>query len=398
MSNLSTSAKPVLHLGYIDAVRGLGVLGVLITHSCGQAGLVTGTLQKFLFKGSGGVQLFYVASAFTLCLSFSGRKTEAHPTRNFFLRRYLRIAPVFYVAMIISLVMNLARLPGHVPLLAPFDYVLGILLLHGLKVSAINTVTPGAWSVADESIFYIVLPFLVTVLTTIRRSAIAYVTAVVLCTAAGVALAHSTGDPMFYLIEWFPAELPVFLLGILAYHLWRRFLGSGARHLPRSAVLSIGLLLFGFALLRFHAAYWGPLVYGPFAFCFLLALMLRPWSLFVNPATRFLGKISYSVYLLHFFVIRLLSHFLFHVERSTPGADHGRFYAHPLGVGLYLLVLTCLTVPVATLSWLYIEEPFIRFGRRLIARYEPSSQPSRGPLVPPTHDIVSAFNTPDNQF
>ena len=47
-----------------------------------------------------GVELFFVVSALTLCLSSAARSNrEALPTLNFYIRRFFRIAPMFYIAI-----------------------------------------------------------------------------------------------------------------------------------------------------------------------------------------------------------------------------------------------------------------------------------------------------------
>jgi peptidoglycan/LPS O-acetylase OafA/YrhL len=53
-------------------------------------------MLDFTAYGARGVQLFYMVSAFTL-LSVSRQPFNA---RSFFIRRFFRIAPAFYIAMI----------------------------------------------------------------------------------------------------------------------------------------------------------------------------------------------------------------------------------------------------------------------------------------------------------
>src|SRR6478609_2922831 len=79
-------------LDYIDALRGVAILAVVITH----------TAQSFApaipyaRAGQYGVQLFFVASSFTLLLS-----AQRHPLSYgpFLVRRFFRIAPAYYVAL-----------------------------------------------------------------------------------------------------------------------------------------------------------------------------------------------------------------------------------------------------------------------------------------------------------
>ena len=58
------------------------------------------------FTGQRGVQLFYMISAFTLYLSLDGRRTEQHPWTNYFLRRFFRIAPLFYLVIVANVLLR----------------------------------------------------------------------------------------------------------------------------------------------------------------------------------------------------------------------------------------------------------------------------------------------------
>ncbi len=59
-------------LDYIDALRGLAILGVIMVHSISDSNLPF-IVERIFGQGARGVQLFYLASAFTLFLSFSNR-------------------------------------------------------------------------------------------------------------------------------------------------------------------------------------------------------------------------------------------------------------------------------------------------------------------------------------
>jgi peptidoglycan/LPS O-acetylase OafA/YrhL len=112
---------------------------------------------------------------------------------------------------------------------------------------------------------------------------------------------------------------------------------------------------------------------------------------------RFLGKISYSMYLLHSFVIVLLSVTLSKLTATGHPFWHDRLYGTPTGFLMYLAALLCLSVPLCTVSWLYVEEPSIALGRRLIARLDHTPKPP-APLLPDTQELLSKSSTGDNQF
>ena len=88
-------------LDYVDALRGMAILAVVLVH-CDQHGTnVFPTIFHSIFSnGAMGVQLFYVRSAFTLFRSCDRRGgRELYPNRNFFIRRFFRIAPMYWLGI-----------------------------------------------------------------------------------------------------------------------------------------------------------------------------------------------------------------------------------------------------------------------------------------------------------
>lgn len=73
---------------YIDALRGIAVLAVIMVH-CGKYGLnhYPDLFYSIINTGGRGVQLFFVASAFTLFFSLNNAKSTINQNYNFFIRR-----------------------------------------------------------------------------------------------------------------------------------------------------------------------------------------------------------------------------------------------------------------------------------------------------------------------
>src|SRR5690242_3285681 len=89
-------------LRYVDALRGIAIMGVLMVH-CGQFGTndFPSFLENIVVNGAMGVQLFFVASAFTIFLSYGNRYgKETNANVNFLIRRVFRIAPMYYFGII----------------------------------------------------------------------------------------------------------------------------------------------------------------------------------------------------------------------------------------------------------------------------------------------------------
>ena len=89
-------------LKFIDSLRGLAILMVVMIH-VSQVGDAEYPLffQNIFNFGRYGVQLFFMCSAFTIFLSFERRsKIDKYPILFFFTRRFFRIAPLFYIAIL----------------------------------------------------------------------------------------------------------------------------------------------------------------------------------------------------------------------------------------------------------------------------------------------------------
>lgn len=148
----------IRHYDYLDALRGIAILGVVLVHS----GILSGqqhTLYVIAFTGQRGVQLFYMVSAFTLFMTLDSRRTEQKEISNFFIRRFFRIAPLFYLAIVANLLLYGRSLIIDDKLSA-LDIISGFLFLHGLCPRTINSVAIGGWSIAVETSFYLLVPML----------------------------------------------------------------------------------------------------------------------------------------------------------------------------------------------------------------------------------------------
>lgn len=296
-------------------------------------------------SGQRGVALFFIVSGFTLFLSHDHRKDELSPTLNFFVRRFFRLAPMFYIAMSLTFILHRGAMGG------PLTIAANALFLGGFHPKTINAGTIGGWSVADEAMFYACLPFLFARIrklsTAIWWVAVGLVSGVMLSRI----LCHFFPQYYdFFVFFSFTIEFPIFLMGIAGYFI--------AKELPKRKDFSIALLIlaavFYKSLLPFkYATLYQESLIG---LLLLLALAMHPWALFVNPVTRFLGKISYSIYLLHFFPYLYL-------QGVVSGSPLTRLILCFSGT-------IAVTVPVAYITWRWIEEPGIKAGRSLISYME----------------------------
>ncbi|AUS26131.1 acyltransferase [Paenibacillus polymyxa] len=149
-------------LQFVDTLRALAIIGVLLVHVSQYVDGLNGWLQKGLSIGAKGVALFYMASAFTLFLSLSRRSSDKREGMvAYLLRRFFRIAPLYYMMLGIYLVVN-GTGPrfwlGDQEGVTVTNIAAHALFLNGLNPYWINSIIGVEWSIAVECMFYLFIP------------------------------------------------------------------------------------------------------------------------------------------------------------------------------------------------------------------------------------------------
>jgi peptidoglycan/LPS O-acetylase OafA/YrhL len=374
-------AKPPVQLDFIDALRGVAIIAVLLSHAqrnveiyqaMGHQASMSPWLSRYAAQGARGVQLFFVISALTLFLSAGKRIAESREWLNFYIRRIFRIAPMFYLAFGVYCLMP-AVLKGHA--LPPLSTILGTLsFTNGWNPAWLlgaNDVVPGGWSIGVEMSFYIVFPLVFLSLRNFPRALIALLALLaidVLIWPTLLRYAPIADADLWerYVFVWLPNQLPIFLFGICAYFVLfgrvgtlTRFFHAGDRRWNALwFALSVGLLLLSPQWIDDPRAVF---IYG-LAFALLaLCLYRQPYRWLVNRPLQHIGKISFSGYLTHFFLLQVARKILARVHAG----DH-------LSPDVYFLATVLLalagTVLVSTLTYRFVEVPGQALGKRLIGK------------------------------
>lgn len=358
-------------LDYVDSLRGLAILGVLMVHtSMYGTWNPTGKIGSILYCGKMGVQLFFLASAFTLYLSYKNRSTwEMFPARNFFIRRFFRIAPMYYLGICYYLFQEgfgARYWLGDATHITPLNILSNLTFTHGFNPYWINSIVPGGWSIGVEMMFYMAMPFLFSRVKNINQAFIFFVVSLGLNAFLYELLVKFpliTHDRLWkdYLFLYFPSQLPVFLLGIILYFVVIE--KESIKNISGKWVLIFsGLVLFHFAtatklILADH------IIFSIAFFILAYALSIFRFKLLVNPIVNHIGKISFSMYLVHFAVLYWLNQFHF-VDYSHNSL---------LNYATRFLVVAAPTIAIATILYNVIEIPFQKLGKYIIDRWENDS-------------------------
>jgi peptidoglycan/LPS O-acetylase OafA/YrhL len=315
------------------------------------------------------VQMFFAVSGFSIALAWD-RSNGPWPVRarKFWVRRILRIAPLYWLAT----GFYVAWLGFGAREFAPaginrIEIALNLLFLHGWYPTAINSVVPGGWSIGVEMMFYAIFPLLASQLTTRGRlmglfavtMAIAWASHYFSATLYGPGISRLQ---LLFFYYWFPNQMAVFGLGLLAWRIWHDTVQSGKLHRTaarRLAILSgISLLL----VARFGAGEFSHIVFGAASAALAvggLAADFAPqgWA----RGLAFIGRMSFSFYLNHFWVLTLVRPLIDPIFPSMPDQPWGQILRW---LGLCLLAATGTTIAsLATYRW--IEQPGIELARYL---------------------------------
>ncbi len=339
----------------LDILRGCMALAVAVYHFTDWTKLAaagTKTNNVIAILGTYGVEGFFIVSGFCFFFLYGETCWDGAQLKRFHLKRFFRIAPLYYFAVLLNLLLHQPVGPEVTPRMLAENATLTFGLFHPNHALVL-----GGWSIGLEYVFYFAFPLLAFLT---RRKAV-----LVLLTAAFVALswpwnfyavplATHAGDAKFHAYVQIPNHAFLFLLGgLLAWARtaipWRL---SGRWFLAALAVLVIvgwprGPRFYDHfdvmvGTTRLFYAGLCTLVVGLFAF---FDMPDRPW----RKPLIFLGDASYSVYLLHPFAFLLVQTLL--PESLAPLT---RF-------SISLL----LTLTLAGLVYRWLEKPAMGFGRKL---------------------------------
>ena len=138
-------ARPFGRSHTLDVLRGLAIAGVMAIHVSQSFPSNIHAVDFAFMCGWTGVNVFYFVSAMTMCLMWTQR-VEANPTRKFYIRRFLRIAPLFWLAIPVYLLVNGTGPSANAPNgIGPLQVILTATFLHGFWPDSVNSVVPGDW-------------------------------------------------------------------------------------------------------------------------------------------------------------------------------------------------------------------------------------------------------------
>lgn len=375
------------HLPALDGVRGVAALMVMLHHFALDPAVVTPAALRVvapLRLAWCGVDLFFVLSGFLITRVLLAARGSPGYYRRFFVRRALRIFPLYYATLLGVLVVAPALLPAVTA--APLDAHQGWLWLYLTNVASVlrgTGVFTNAhfdvnhfWSLAIEEQFYLVWPAVVA-----RCGARALPRACALGLAAGLAtrfalLRGDVSSQALYALT--PCRLDGLLLGAAMASAMASDAGRRALHRAAPWALAAGGAGVAWIVSRHGPAFWTRAMMGPgyslvaLLFAGVVAhVVTRPEALparaLAHPALVAVGARSYGLYVLHRVgVVRAVVPLEpTAMGRALLGPAAPLERAEPVGLAVFMLLSVAVSFAAAEVSLRALERPFLRLKDRL---------------------------------
>lgn len=372
---MDKSEKKFRRLEQLDALRGIAALAVVLSHYA----LLFGPDSPFqvahawiealswtplfaAFSGRQAVSVFFILSGFVLTVMLD----RVHGYIPYLWRRVTRLYLPYIVALALSISIKTLVYRGPVPELGEwFNLFWGIpttldsVLRHASFVGHFDTrqYNYAIWSLVQEMRISIIFPLLLMTIKLVPwRMALGWSLLLSALGGAGYFLFYQYGWPFWANDVIILHYILHFVVGILMA-LNQEGLGRWVRRLTRRqtvALVVIGVVSYTYGTIGERYGVTNPVINDwpslPGAALLVLAALnsSRVIGWLVRPVPLFLGRISYSLYLIH------------------PVVQLGMMYAWYDRIPLFFLILLSLGVTVLTAFLLYhfVEVPSIALGRR----------------------------------
>lgn len=329
-----------------------------------------------MMQGQIAVQAFYIISGFYMAIILSEKYIDNNTSYGLFLsNRFLRLFPIYWVVLLLTVIISIF-FHGSVNTLQFYEnhqlsifsclflivsqlIIIGqdALLFLGLDPEGVFFFTsnfretdprlhqflfvPQAWTISLEIMFYLIAPFLV------KKTAKFLVVIFVLSVLAKMFLMNKgfSFDPWTH--RFFPFELAFFVLGILSYK-WKIWINLHKK-VDDKIVLLLWILIIIFSIgYRYIAV--DKLTRELLLFTLIAFSLPTLFDYFKsNSIDRWIGELSYPIYISHILMIRILNNIL-----GLSG--------HPW----YSFIVLMITVIFSIITLIFIANPIDKIRQKRI--------------------------------
>lgn len=368
----------------LDGLRGIAVLWVMLHNGSFFAVLdfdtvLGGNLWRLLHAGWLGVQLFFVLSGFLITgiLLDAKEHKSGNIFKNFYMRRVLRIFPVYYVTLIAIALFAYFQAGVSVWADSIADHMTWFALyMNNWLHPFVHFKLGHFWSLAVEEQFYLLWPFVVIF---VSRQSLLKICLLLIAFAMAFRFGMALIDPQFAVADegaylWTPCRIDALAVGALLAIVIREY--PSHQNLGRIVNLAtIASILYCMTAVYLKWSFnsveadWtmlnqtvAAILFGACIYhCITPAGIGKVRDLFVRAVSfswlRTCGKYSYAMYIFHAPMALLLK------EKVYPGINvhvgGGNFFGVPYFFVVDTILFVACTFGLAIVSWMLIEKPFL---------------------------------------
>jgi len=389
----TTTIDPIHpHIASLDGLRFIAAGTVLFSHGYfyillfQQNSSITAYNAPFVALSNIGMTLFFVLSGFVIHYNYGSSVSLPGGVRAFFVARFARLYPLFLLVFVISIVEAFRTADGKVDNLSPIPLYLTFTQSWWFWVfgdrsasEAYSDATGLMWSLSTEAFFYLSYPLLAPLLRRLAGTRLVIVGCIVAVIGAG--LAYGLTEYRGYLNNWAAVytgnrlaandfshwlvynspwvRIFEFLIGaVTAQFVMTTKVEPARAMVVGSAALAIIVVAYVYCNVMLLPLSGTITTCVAGAFGVLMGASAIKGQIFSRVLSNrwmvYGGEASYSLYLLHYWVMHDLGHRL---------ADN-----RPLVTRIVLfVVLMLVAVAVARVSYLIYERPMIRLVRRIFS-------------------------------
>lgn len=321
--------------------------------------------------GSSGVTIFFVLSGFLITfLLLKEKETKAINVKHFYIRRVLRIWPIYYLILIVSFFIipqiDFFNVPNYGDksesfLFPTFFTYLFLLANVGFIYFPTIAFANVLWSVAVEEQFYLIWPIIIkyfkSTLTALLFIFITYLVIKILSSVSYFGVKSHLPDKFYYLVD--RTRISCMVIGGIGAFLIINFRAFVDKYFFSKYTQIISILSFGFMLFNNTSyQYYSFLKNECFSFFVIIIIMNTSTNTnsilnLENKILNYLGKISYGIYVYHLFAcvicIKLFSYF--NLTKLLPNALYSSFL---------LISVLFITIIISHISYKYFETIFLK--------------------------------------
>lgn len=363
---MTTASRP--YYSALDGLRGIAIIFVLVAHCF--------DFTPLPFElGSYGVDIFFVLSGFLITDILLRSKHQPNFLSNFYIKRALRIFPLFYLILILFFLLA----PLLEKLLPQYKYYSNVWPFVWFHLNNfIGFIAPDHpphrmlahfWSLSLEEQFYLLWPLIVLWLPLNRKLLIAIYFVIIASIATRFMVWCRLEDSSYftYVITSIRTDCLGIgcLLAILRFLYPDKFAGKFFRVCSVLLLIHcVAFLLIQFGVLSFP--HYSIFRYSSFAAIVGMIMvpciqtqLSKPFNLISNKLLIFFGKISYSLYVFHIPIIVLGKFYLkpYLADIAKPGNT---------SVMLFGIIMAIVSIIASTFSYYLFERKFLRLKDKLL--------------------------------